>query len=42
MSEIRRAALIAVARRETMSEEVLRVIPPEYLGIEVRVPTSGR
>jgi type II secretory ATPase GspE/PulE/Tfp pilus assembly ATPase PilB-like protein len=34
MIEIREAALLAVARGETTSEEVLRVIPSEYLGIE--------
>jgi type II secretory ATPase GspE/PulE/Tfp pilus assembly ATPase PilB-like protein len=33
MIEIRQAALLAVARGQTTSEEVLRVIPPEYLGI---------
>ena len=34
MLEIREAALLAVARGETTSEEVIRVIPTEYLGIE--------
>jgi type II secretory ATPase GspE/PulE/Tfp pilus assembly ATPase PilB-like protein len=34
MLEIREAALLAVARGETTSEEVLRVVPSEYLGIE--------
>jgi general secretion pathway protein E len=34
MLEIREAALLAVARGETTSEEVLRAIPSEYLGIE--------
>jgi type II secretory ATPase GspE/PulE/Tfp pilus assembly ATPase PilB-like protein len=32
--EIRQAALLSVARGETTTEEVLRVIPPEYLGLE--------
>jgi type II secretory ATPase GspE/PulE/Tfp pilus assembly ATPase PilB-like protein len=39
MVEIRQAALLTVARGETTSEEVLRVIPPEYLGIENNAPT---
>jgi type II secretory ATPase GspE/PulE/Tfp pilus assembly ATPase PilB-like protein len=32
--ELRRAALLKVARGETSAEEVLRTIPSEYLGIE--------
>jgi ABC-type transporter Mla MlaB component len=32
--DLRRAALLKVARGETNVEEVLRVIPPEELGIE--------
>jgi type II secretory ATPase GspE/PulE/Tfp pilus assembly ATPase PilB-like protein len=32
--ELRRAALLRVARGETSAEEVLRAIPSEYLGIE--------
>jgi type II secretory ATPase GspE/PulE/Tfp pilus assembly ATPase PilB-like protein len=34
MIEMRQAALLAVARGQTTSEEVLRVVPPEYLGLE--------
>jgi type II secretory ATPase GspE/PulE/Tfp pilus assembly ATPase PilB-like protein len=32
--ELRRAALLKVARGETSAEEVLRAIPSEYLGID--------
>lgn len=32
--EIRHAALLKVARGQTSAEEVLRVIPPEYLGLD--------
>ncbi|HZZ77206.1 MAG TPA: GspE/PulE family protein [Gemmataceae bacterium] len=32
--DIRQAAMLRVARGETTTEEVLRVIPPEYLGLD--------
>ena len=32
--ELRRSALLKVARGETSVEEVMRVIPTEYLGID--------
>jgi type II secretory ATPase GspE/PulE/Tfp pilus assembly ATPase PilB-like protein len=32
--ELRQAALVKVARGETTAEEVVRAVPPEYLGLE--------
>jgi type II secretory ATPase GspE/PulE/Tfp pilus assembly ATPase PilB-like protein len=34
MLEFRPAAMLKVARGQTSAEEVLRVIPTEYLGLE--------
>jgi type II secretory ATPase GspE/PulE/Tfp pilus assembly ATPase PilB-like protein len=41
MLELRQAALLAVARGLTTSEEVLRVIPTEFLGIDDHGPASA-